>query len=45
MKKPFKSEKQIETVISEDINPITGKEAYILVNCVVDKRTCIVVEQ
>lgn len=44
-KKPFKSGKQVEVVISEGINPITDKEAYILADCVVDKRICIVVEQ
>jgi hypothetical protein len=43
-RRPFKSGKQIETVIFEGINPKTGKEAYVLVDCVVDKRTCVVLE-
>lgn len=43
-KNPFKSGKQIEVVISETTNPYSGKPAYVLSDCVVDKGQCIVLE-
>lgn len=43
-KRPFKSGKQIEIVISETINPHSGRPAYVLSDCVVDKGQCVVVE-